>query len=288
MFIGIIAALLSAASWAVGTILFDKIGKCIPAAGMTFLKGLSSILFMSLLLCIYGLQHLSAEELLLLAASGLIGIAIGDTFFFKSLQYLGAKMQVIYFMLGQVLTAFLSYLFLGEILSAKTYVGGLLVLGGVIMVIAGKQEGHPNKIRGIVGGILAMLCYSISPIILKGIISDISAVTATFYRMLFGTIFVLFGGAFSTNVKNWFVPLKNIKVLRLFLFNVAIVTYGGFLLSIVAIKYIDVTIASVLATTEPIFVLLLSYILYHEKAAWREILGTIITLSGIFIIMLNG
>lgn len=111
MFIGIIAALLSAASWAVGTILFDKIGKCIPAAGMTFLKGLSSILFMSLLLCIYGLQHLSAEELLLLAASGLIGIAIGDTFFFKSLQYLGAKMQVIYFMLGQVLTAFLSYLF---------------------------------------------------------------------------------------------------------------------------------------------------------------------------------
>lgn len=288
MFIGIIAALLSAASWAVGTILFDKIGKTIPAAGMTFLKGLFSILFMSLLLCIYGLQHLCTEELLLLAASGLIGIAIGDTFFFKSLQYLGAKMQVIYFMLGQVLTAFLSYLFLGEILSLVIYVGGLLVLIGVIMVIVGKQENHTNKIRGIIGGIMAMLCYSISPIILKGVITDISAVTATFYRMLFGTIFVLFGGAFSKSVKNWFAPLKDMRVLRLFLLNVMIVTYGGFLLSIVAIKYVDVALASVLATTEPIFVLLLSYILYKEKATWREILGTIITLSGVLIIIFHG
>ena len=96
--IGIIAALGSAASWACATVVFDRLGKLIPAAGMTFFKGLFSLVLMIILiLCTGGFDHVSLHDFLFLALSGIIGISIGDTLFFRSLQDLGAKVQVLYF-----------------------------------------------------------------------------------------------------------------------------------------------------------------------------------------------
>ena len=48
--IGIIAALGSAASWAFATVVFDRLGKLIPAAGMTFFKGVFSLVLMVVLI----------------------------------------------------------------------------------------------------------------------------------------------------------------------------------------------------------------------------------------------
>ena len=64
-----------------------------------------------------------------------------------------------------------------------------------------------------------------------------------------------------------------------------VITYGGFLLSMAAIKYISVSLASVLGATEPIFVLLLAFLLMREKVTKREVIGTIVTLVGLFLII---
>lgn len=187
--IGILAALGSAASWAFATVLFDRLGKLIPAAGMTFFKGLFSLFLMLVLIfCTGGFDLLSWHDFIFLALSGIIGISIGDTLFFRSLQDLGAKVQVLYFMLGQIVTMILSFFFLGEILSIKEYIGAMILLLGIVTVTVGKQEDHPNKIRGIMGGFASILCFSISSILIKISISDVGVPTATFWRMFFSTV----------------------------------------------------------------------------------------------------
>lgn len=283
---GILSALLSACSWAFGTITFERIGKVVPFVGITFLKGVFSILLMILLLVITGgLYPIGWRELSFLALSGIVGITIGDSLFFKSLQDLGAKTQVIFFLLGQIMTMILSLLFLGELLSVEQYIGAFILLTGVIVTTWGTQTNHPNKTRGIILGLASMTCFSISAIMVKAAISDIPVITATFYRMVFGTIFTLGYGLASKNFSSWIHPLKDKKLLGLFIFNVIVITYGGFLLSMAAIKYISVSLASVLGATEPVFVLLLAFLHMREKVTKRELIGTIVTLAGLFLII---
>ena len=286
--IGIIAALGSAASWAFATVVFDRLGKVIPAAGMTFFKGLFSlVLMLILILCTGGFDALSPHDFFFLALSGIIGISIGDTLFFRSLQDLGAKVQVLYFMLGQIVTMLLSFLLLGEVLTIEVYIGAMILLCGIIIVTIGKQEDHPNKARGIIGGFASILCFSISSIMVKVSIADVGVPTATFWRMFFSTVSVMFIGFTSKRFVTWYTPLKQTRTLLLFLLNVVVITYGGFLLSMLAIKHITVSLASVLSTTEPVFVLILAFLINHERVSKRELIGAAVTIAGLLIILLN-
>ena len=286
--IGIIAALGSAASWAFATVVFDRLGKLIPAAGMTFFKGLFSLVLMIILIvCTGGFDFVSTHDFLFLALSGILGISIGDTLFFRSLQDLGAKVQVLYFMLGQVVTMLLSFMLLGEILSIEEYVGATILLIGIIIVTIGKQEDHPNKVRGIIGGFASILCFSLSSIMVKVSIADVGVPTATFWRMFFSTISIMFIGFPSKRFVSWYTPLKRTKTLLLFLLNVVVITYGGFLLSMMAIKHITVSLASVLSATEPVFVLILAYLINQDRATKRELIGAAITIAGLLIIIIN-
>lgn len=288
IYLGIIVALLSAASWAFATVVFDRIGKVVPYVGITFLKGIFSIILMIVLLIFTGgLYEIGIWEFSFLALSGIIGISVGDSLFFKSLQDLGAKVQVIFFLLGQIFTMILSLLLLGELLSLEQYIGAIILLTGIVVVIWGKQENHPNKIRGIVCGLLSILCFSVSAIMVKMAIADVEVVTATFYRMAFGTIFTLGFGVMGKQLPSWVKPLRDKRLLALFILNVFVITYGGFLLSMVAIKLISVSLVSVLGTTEPVFVLLFAYLINKEKITKQEVIGTMITLVGLFIII-NG
>ena len=286
LYIGIIASLLSAASWAFGTVMFDRIGKVVPYIGITFLKGIFSIVLMvGLLLFTGGLQSIGFEEFAFLVLSGIIGISIGDSLFFKSLQDLGAKVQVVFFLLGQIFTMLLSLLLLGEVLTISQYVGATILLIGIAIVIWRKQENHPNKIRGIVCGLLSILCFSISIIMVKVSISDLEVITATFYRMAFGTIFTLGFGVIGKQFTSWINPLRDVRLLGAFVLNVVVITYGGFILSMVAIKYISVSLASVLSTTEPIFVLAFAFMINKEKVNRQELIGTFMTLVGLYLII---
>lgn len=288
IYLGIIVALLSAASWAFATVVFDRIGKVVPYVGITFLKGVFSIIFMIVLLIFTGGLHgIGVWEFSFLALSGVIGISVGDSLFFKSLQDLGAKVQVIFFLLGQIFTMILSLLLLGELLALEQYIGAVILLTGIVIVVWGKQENHPNKMRGIICGLLSILCFSVSAIMVKMAIAEVEVVTATFYRMLFGTIFTLGFGVVGKQLPTWIKPLKDKRLFALFILNVLVITYGGFLLSMAAIKFISVSLVSVLGTTEPVFVLLFAFLINKEKITKQEVIGTMITLVGLFFIM-NG
>lgn len=79
--IGAAAALGSAASWALGSVLFKMLGDKLEPVALTFAKGLLGVLMLGGALMFFGFQPVKLEPILLLTFSGLLGIAIGDTFF---------------------------------------------------------------------------------------------------------------------------------------------------------------------------------------------------------------
>ena len=79
--LGLAAALGSAMSWALGSVLFKMLGDKLPPIPLTFAKGITGAFMLGLLLAGIGLRGLDSQAILLLILSGTLGIAIGDTFF---------------------------------------------------------------------------------------------------------------------------------------------------------------------------------------------------------------
>src|SRR5471030_2881345 len=160
--IGIAAALGSAASWALGAILFKRIGEHMSPLAMTLAKAVVSVVFLGIALLFLGFTAITPHNLGLLVASGLVGIAVGDTLFFAALQHLGPQTLVVLMMVGQVLTALLALVFLGERPSAAAWGGIACVLAGVTIVLWANLSGERqrSRARGIVFGLLSVACMS--------------------------------------------------------------------------------------------------------------------------------
>jgi drug/metabolite transporter (DMT)-like permease len=289
--IGMYSALLSAASWALGAILFNKIGENVSPFGMTFAKGVIGCLLLGIVYYVEGISMLSNHVLIILFISGVIGISIGDTLFFASLRNLGPKTQVILFMSGQIITSILGIIIFMEYPTPVQYFGMALILIGVSSVLWTKINSSSSSvstnIKGLIYGILSMILFSTSLVLVKSAMSDISTIGATFYRILFGTIGIMVFGMFRNNIKDWIAPFKgDMHMISLLIISVIIVIFGGFWLSLVAIKYANIGVASALNATEPLFVLPLSYFIMKEKIEKIEVFGAICSVAGICLLIL--
>lgn len=285
--IGIAAALGSAFSWAVGAILFKRLGEQISPLGLTLAKGSISAIFLAVILVLTQYEGVERKSLLLLILSGLLGISVGDTLFFAALQDLGAHALVVLSTLGEVLTILLAVFFLGERHNFTTWIGIIFVISGIAVVLQAKltEEQQRSSFRGIILGLLSVLSMSVSIIIAKEALASISAIQATFIRMVSGTLGIFFLGITTQQLGGWMVPLRDVKLVTHLLLSVCFITFGGFWLSLVSLKYVDVSIANTLNTTDPIFVLLLAAIFLHEKITLKAVIGTILTMGGIILLI---
>ena len=292
--IGIGAALGSAASWALGAILFKRIGESMSPLAMTLAKAVVSVVLLGIALLLLGFRSITPHDLGMLVASGLIGIAVGDALFFAALQHLGPQTLVVLMMVGQVVTALLAMAFLGERPSAKAWAGIGCVIVGVAIVLWANLSGERqrSRTRGIVLGVLSIACMSVSVIFAKQGLDKSAAVGETMQqtmqgtcvRMLAGAVGIALVGLLTGRLRGWFVEGRNARLAGPFLFAVCVVTFGGFWLSLLAIRHVDVAIANTLNSLEPVFVLPLAAILLKEKITPLQIVGTLTALAGVIVL----
>jgi drug/metabolite transporter (DMT)-like permease len=289
--IGILAALGSAASWAVGTLLFKGIGEEFTPMAMTFIKSCLGLLLLAGALFFAGWEPVQSFPLGWLALSGLLGISLGDTFFFAALRRLPAHQLIILMLLAPVVTLLMAFCILGERPAIVCWLGIVLVLGGVTLTFKGKIEVDPEARQrglGLLFGVLSVLTMAASIIIAKIGLQDVSALQGTFLRLLFGFAGMLVVGLSRREVKSWLAPLGQAGLGWRFLLAVIVVTFGGFWLSLDAIKRLDVSIANTLLATEPVFALPLAVIWLREQATGAAVIGAIVALCGAGILAFNG
>jgi drug/metabolite transporter (DMT)-like permease len=284
--IGIAAALGSAASWALGAILFKRIGESMSPLAMTLAKAVVSVVFLGIALLFLGFTAITPHNLGMLVASGIVGIAVGDALFFAALQHLGPQTLVVLMMVGQVLTALLALVFLRERPTVAAWGGIGCVLVGVTIVLWANLSGErqPSRVRGIVLGLLSVGCMSVSVIMAKEGLETASAMQGTFVRMAAGAAGIALFGLVTRQLGKWGASCRDSRLAGSFLFAVCVVTFGGFWLSLLAIKHLNVAIANTLISMEPVFVLPLAAIVLKEKITPLQIVGTLTALAGVIVL----
>lgn len=290
--LGIIAALGSAASWAVGSVVFKKLGEKAQSIAMTTVKALLSAAILLVFILVMEIDpFVSKHSLMVLAASGIIGIALGDSFFFASLKRLSPiVLSIILFAGPDIFYGVLGFLILGEMPPLQIWAGIILILSGLGCLLfpleVQNSDGQKTRFAGILFALASLFCMAVSMVIVKPVLHTMPTLTATMYRMLFGGLFLLGCGVASNKIKTWEKPFLNKDYNFKFLYSVLIVTFGGFWLSLVAIKNCDVVVASTLMSLEPLLILLYMIIFCKHKAKFREYLGILLAIAGLALLVI--
>ncbi len=281
--LGAAAALGSAASWALGSVLFKRLGEALQPVVLTAAKGVTGAMMLALVLRSFAFQPLPPGALVLLLLSGLLGIAVGDTLFFMALNRLGAQAVVLLLTLGQVLTVLLAVAWLGERPDPVAWTGIALVIGGVTIVMWPRLrgEGGNSELVGVLLGLAAVVCMALSTVIAKQAMdAGSNSAQATLVRMVAGTVgAVLLGTAFGQRLSS-LRPLLVPRFAGFFLLSVAVVTFGGFWLSLVAINNAGVAVANTLGSLEPVLVLPFAATLLQERITRPALAGSLAATTG--------
>lgn len=284
-------SLLSACSWAVGAILWRKLGEQLSSYSMNLSKVVIGSLFLGFILLFIGFEPVTARSMTFLGLSGVLGIAVGDTFFFLSLMQLGPRRASLMGALNPVVIAVSAALFLGERPTLGGWGGIVVTTLGVWWVIwerAAGDKGSENITLGIRYALISVLCTAGAVLFAKVGVVSVPTAQAAWIRLLAGSVALMLWGASRSELGKWVSPFSKGILLAKVVAVVSVVVVGGFWLSIVSLKHIDAAIAGTLNSTAPLFILPLSVIFMKEKLSLRTVLGTGIAVGGIALILMKG
>lgn len=283
-------ALFSAFLWALVPIIYKKLGDDVAPIGINLGKGLIACIFFGALFLFSDHEPINNQTLILLGISGILGISLGDTFYFESLMRLGPRLSLIITMLIPVVTMLLAITMLHETFSLLSWIGIFLTLSGVFLVLwdGSPAERQHNWKSGIIYGVLTVVCCASGIIFTKMVLVSTSALKATFIRQLSGTAGLLCWGLVGFEAKAWLKPFYNdVTLFKRLIVASFFGTFLGTWLCVLALKHADAGIATILNSTSPIFILPLSFFILKEEITFRAVVGSFVAVAGAGFIFLG-
>jgi drug/metabolite transporter (DMT)-like permease len=287
-YLGEFSGLLTAVCWSLTSIAFTAASRRVdrlPAA--LILLSLTYFLF-------WGSVNLNTSVIMWLIASGVVGLAIGDTFLFQAMVMIGARLSMILMSLAPPIAAILAYFFLNEVISPLGILGIVVTIAGVGWVVAERTpaEGGRHKrisLKGVFLGTMAALGQAVGLILAKkGLISDIHPIMATLIRMIGATIILWPVAMFTRQIQS---PIKvfarDKSAIKWMIIGIIFGPYLGVTFSLIAVKYTQTGIAATLMSTMPVLMLPMVIFIEKEKPSWRAIIGAFIAVAGIAILFLR-
>jgi len=288
---GEVFALSSALSWALAVILLRRSGENLPAFELNLIKNSLGLILMVPTILIYSgleLPVFPVSDLVLVLASGVIGIALADTWYLQALKLMGASRTGIVASLFSPFVILLSALFLGERMGSVQWVGFGAVMVGVLLVT---WRVHPSAVvgndikKGALFGVSSVLMMAIGVVMIKDILETQSFLWTVGLRLTGGMLGMF---AFILVRQRWHRVLHNLRQpqpWRTILFASFLAAYLSLLLWLAGYKLIDASVASIMNETNGTFIVLLAWLMLHEKISGRKLAGVSLTLGGVIVMM---
>jgi len=281
----------SALAWAGGVIIYKRLGETLPPLRLNLLKNLIvlALLVPTLLLAPgRGWPALTPAALALTLVSGVLGIALADTLYFRALNTLGAARVGIIGNLYSPFVIVLSFLFLGERLTLLQGAGFVLVSTGVLLVTRQRAEKMlaPTELRhGVLYGASAIALMAVAIVMVKRVLEGQPLLWIVTLRLLGGVagLLVLFWWRREPLLPAPHAPRPRWRVL---IFGALLGQYVSMMMWLAGYKYTQASVAAILNESASIFIVLLAALFLHEALTTRKLLGVACTLSGVACMLL--
>ncbi len=286
------SALASALLWALAVILMRRSGETLPAFELNLFKNcFGLVLLIPTILVVDGLvlPFYTLPELSIVLLSGLLGIAIADTWYLTALNMMGASRTGIVSSLFSPFVISLSAVFLGERLVIWQWLGFVLVMAGVLLVT---WRAHRSSVdaahlkKGLLYAVGAVFMMAVGIVMVKEILESRSFLWTVGLRFVGGVggmlAFLLVGKRWQNAKQNFSQPQPWGTILLASFLG----AYLALILWLTGYKLIDASVASVLNETNVVFIVFLAWLMLGEHINRRKLVGMGLTLGGVIIMML--
>jgi drug/metabolite transporter (DMT)-like permease len=292
---GEFAALLTAIFWTVTSLSFERASHKIGTIAVNILRLIIGLIFLSIYAFIRrGLvfpTDASIDNWIWLTLSGVVGFVFGDLFLFKSYTIIGSRFSMLIMTLVPPITAFFSFLIIGEHLTLFHGLGMTLTFTGISMAIfgrSGKGEKLSLKLssKGILYAFGGAVGQALGLVLSKLGLKDYDPFAATQIRIIAGIIGYI---ALVTLLARWGNVSRAIRNKD----GMALTTLGAFFgpflgvsFSLIAVKYTEAGVASTIMALVPVFIIVPAVVLYKEKVTLPEIVGAFVSVGGVALFFL--
>lgn len=293
--LGEFAALLTAFFWTVTSLSFESASHKIGSVAVNILRLVIGFAFLSVFTLIRrGLilpVDATYENWIWLSLSGLVGFVFGDLFLFKSYTIIGSRFSMLIMTLVPPITAFFSFLILGEKLTLFHYLGMTLTFTGIAIAIfsrSGKGEKLSLKLapKGILYAFGGAVGQALGLVLSKFGLKDYDPFAATQIRIVAG----IFGYTILVTILvRWGTVFKATRNKDAMLLTSLGAFFGPFLgvsFSLIAVKYTEAGIASTIMALVPVFIIVPAVLFFKEKVTLPEMLGAIVSVAGVALFFL--
>ncbi|HET6558708.1 MAG TPA: DMT family transporter [Prolixibacteraceae bacterium] len=300
-YFGEIAALLTAVFWTITSMSFESAGKKVGSLSVNLIRLVAAFF-------IYGVVNYFRRGLFLpmdagmegwlwLSLSGLIGFVIGDLLLFQAFVVIGARISMLIMALTPPITAFVGWIVLGEVLSPMNWVGMLVTLTGISIVILKREEKEPDSDKrrkittnySLTGLLLAFggaVGQGVGLVLSKKGMGQYDAFAASHIRVITGMIGFAIIILFSKRFGNVWKALQHKPAMKRVALGSMFGPFLGVSFSLLAIQNTQAGIAATIMAIVPVLIIPPAIVLFHEKVNWKEIIGAVITVSGVALFFL--
>lgn len=246
-----------------------------------------------------------SDTWLWLSLSGLVGYVLGDFCLFNSYILIGSRYGQLLMTLAPPAAAVFGWLLLGQHMTLLAVLGMCVTILGIGIAIyrPGSTESKGSKLplRGVLFGIGAGLGQGIGLVLsAKGLMhyeetvqqagidflhGGSSATVLPFASTAIRAITGLVGFSVWTVLKGQTRDLrKGITDHKAMLFALGATITGPFIgvsLSLMATLYTSIGVAQTIMAMTPVLIILPTYLFFHQRILWREVVGAIISVCGV-------
>jgi drug/metabolite transporter (DMT)-like permease len=288
---GAACALLSAAAWAVNSLLVRTLSPPFTSVTINAVRAtLGGAVLLVGVVAVGGTRAFAGVDsrvFVLLGISIVAASTIGDTVFFESARRLGVARAMTLTMVYPVIAAALAAIFFAERITVPVALGSLLVLAGLAVIVRVRERGEPaaerNYRAGLIAAGIAALGWAVSILALRPALGSVDAITAQAIRLpIAGAALWVTpwawqaGGHLRLATRSTWIRLAALTVMT----ALSSVTF------VASVKHAGVTVSAVLSSTAPLFALPLGALILGERITPSAIAGTIVTVIGIAVLYL--
>lgn len=291
---GEIYALSCAIIWAFAVILLKRSGERIePFALNLFRVGFSVPLIVATLLVArvpFVPESVTGRDFLILLISGIMGVAIADTLFHKSLNLIGAGITAIIDTLYSPMIVLLAYLFLGERLEARHVLGMGLIVVAVLLSATLKpppQRTRGELIKGLLIGAAGLAFLASSIVLVKPVLGRTPVLWAVAVRQIGSLVVLGIAAAGSARRRTIFATLRPSAAWRHMVPATFLGSYLALILWIAGTKYTLASIAAILNQSSTVFILIFAVIFLRERMTARRAFSALLAIAGVLLVTLG-
>ncbi len=287
---GELAALGTATCWSATGLFFAEAARRVGALRVNLLRLPVALVLLSLTLVATGasLAALDATRVAWLAASGVVGLIVGDLALFEAMRRIGPRLSLLIMSLAPISASLAGLVMLGERPGRLALAGIATTLAGVAWVVGEQPEGRAYGSHETVGVALAVVgavCQGLGLVLAKlGMAGEVPALAATWVRMGIATAAIWLLTVLAGRARH-VEPVAAIRAAGLPIAGGAF--FGPFLgvwLSLVAARLTDVGVAATIMATTPVLVIPILAVSERYRPSVRAVVGTVVAVAGVAIL----